>query len=962
MNKKIEDLVREADQGVFTGREDELRIFEDLLGQDGGLKILNIFGIGGIGKTFLIREYAQRCKEKKILVTLLDAREVRDPLEIMLSVRDQLRTSNKKVKGYFSDFDKALQKIFRSVEKLLKTGAKATETTPYVDTISTAMGSVGGGAAGAPLGPAGVIIGTGLGAIIGQAVGNIGLKGIGNLTTRGLKLEEALFLINWSDNLTQRFARALNDTSFRFGKLVFLVDTVEYLSITLDQWLRDRLFLKLSTNSLLIFSGRDPICSKFSEWLRYRPLIKEHELTEFSEPEAKEFLARKGVLYAELVKYIIDHSKYLPWALGLFSDLARLKGIRLVDELNRTPELYGNVDKIATSFLRQIDDEELRNLIIVASIFRWFTEELLQCVSQVDVKKLKILYRKLQDFSFVRVHTDGSLYIHDTVRSFIVGDLKAKDEEKYRTLNRTGAEYFDTALADAGKGSYPVGRILQLLRAKLYHTLCWDEAEGISLFYRLFKQQETYAGFSFKDSILPEVAAFPFEKEENNKWSTFGISYQEINTGYWDTAQSKLETLLNESALDSRLQVEVQCALGELYIGRGRYRDALRLYEELLQQQKMNEVSKFEITRTLMQLSNVCAILNQYEKAEQFANEGIEICESHDDLPGEAWLLYSLGTSYRLKGDIKKAVKFLQRSYRSFSELGDEYCIAFTRLHLGRVYTLDGQLEKAKRCLKKSREDFSQRIASKYDEANTILFLGNIYRFEGKWQKAEQCYHEALMIHEGMHSEREIAPLYGSLGIVSYKQGKRTQALEYLKKSYNMKLKQEYNRGRAITLLYFGDYYAEDNEWNKAIAAYKSSSRLADDLGAIYPQVAARLKLYRCYYLAHKTLTEISSEVEVAEHLAQEYHYPHELAMIRMIQGHIAMDDSEVEKAQERYYESCAYASKYNKYILERVLGEIEVKLKDVCVAADIYEKTLPIRRNIEYYRQAKSNITNEDI
>lgn len=956
MGKRIKNLVSEAEQKLFTGRQDELSIFEEALRQDGEFKVLNIFGIGGIGKTFLLEEYTRICEEKGIPVAFVDAREVKDQVEIILTSKKQIVSFDKKAAGDFSDFDNAFKKIFKSLEKLLKTGALPKEVAAYIDTASAAAGSAGMGVAGSLLGPPGAIAGAGLGAIIGQTVGRLGIRGISKLTKGGLTIEEALFLINWNDNLSHNFTKGLNHVISRFGKLVFMVDTSEYLDIALDQWLRDKLFLELSVSSLLVFTGREPLCSKFFRWQRFRQLIKEHELTEFHEEESKEFLRKKGIVDVELVDYIVDFSRGLPWALGLFSDVVGLKGIRVEEELKRAPEMYDNVEIVVASLLRQIDDEELRNLITVSSVLRWFTEELLQFITKIDTYKLKELYRKLRHFSFIRAHMDGSLYIHDTVRAFIIEDLKASDNDKYISINKLAVEYFQKELISANRD------VQKLLRAKLYHTLCFDEDEGIGFFHRLFEQLETYAGFSFKDSMLPEIVNFPFERKECKKWSIFCDGYQAMNAGHWELAQNQFETLLKERTLENRLQFHVWRALGELYIGRGKYWEAQALYEKLFEQQKIAQAGELEMARTLMQLANVCAILNQYEKAEQYGNGGIQICESQHDLAGKAWLLYSLGTNYRLKGYIKKAIAALDQSYQIFSNLGDEYCTAFIGIHLGRVYTLDGQLEKAREYLERSRDEFSQRIVSSYDKANTILFLGNIYRFQGRYEEAEQYYHEALNMHEDMDSQREIAPLLGSLGVVCYKQGKRAEALEYLQRSYDMKMEQGYDRGRAITLLYFGDYYVESSEWDKAIQYFRLSLELADECGAIYPQVASRVRLYKYYYVAGKDLAGISFELERAESLATECLYPHELARIQVIQGHISLDNNEFEKAQEYYSEACTNASGYNKYVIEEILGEINVKLNTISLREEVKAGALSIRQKMAQYGLADLNTSKEDL
>ena len=79
-------------QSLFTGRVDDLALFRSMLPLDRqtDADILVIYGIGGIGKSFLLDEYLIICNEMGVPTALIDGQTQRSIFSILLEIQTQL--------------------------------------------------------------------------------------------------------------------------------------------------------------------------------------------------------------------------------------------------------------------------------------------------------------------------------------------------------------------------------------------------------------------------------------------------------------------------------------------------------------------------------------------------------------------------------------------------------------------------------------------------------------------------------------------------------------------------------------------------------------------------------------------------------------------------------------------------------------------------------------------------------
>ncbi|MBC5637722.1 hypothetical protein H8S33_12975 [Ornithinibacillus sp. BX22] len=74
--ERINELIQDVEEKYFIGRSKELTFFQEYIREDNpGQKIIHFYGEGGIGKTFLLHEFARVAKQKQIPFFLLDSQD-----------------------------------------------------------------------------------------------------------------------------------------------------------------------------------------------------------------------------------------------------------------------------------------------------------------------------------------------------------------------------------------------------------------------------------------------------------------------------------------------------------------------------------------------------------------------------------------------------------------------------------------------------------------------------------------------------------------------------------------------------------------------------------------------------------------------------------------------------------------------------------------------------------------------
>ena len=267
MAKTFKDRLIAKQEAKFIGRSEHLTVFKNNLKADEPYAIINIYGQGGVGKTYLSRQYKTIADENNCLSAYSDE-DTKSILQWMEIVAQQFKNHNADLSDFYKSYKTYQQEtqkleadpekpkgIFGGIMKTLTKGAiKEVRKLPGAEIIG------------------GFIDEDGIASAVGELTDFVRKK-IGNKDEVELVLEPLKVL-------TPLFWKGITNHAADKKFVCFFIDTFEDTDTVLETWLLDILNNKygdIPPNILLIIAGRDPLStnrwSAFTEFTQQIPYI-----------------------------------------------------------------------------------------------------------------------------------------------------------------------------------------------------------------------------------------------------------------------------------------------------------------------------------------------------------------------------------------------------------------------------------------------------------------------------------------------------------------------------------------------------------------------------------------------------------------------------------------------------------------------------------------------------------------
>ncbi len=667
----IRDLRDHRQRESFTGREAELELFRRLLeASPPEHALLHLYGVGGVGKSSLLRQLRRLCAERGCPSALVDMQVNFGVVDVLRGLRDQLTGPRQE----FAEFDKALE-LYNDVKSKLQEAVG-----------SLAHGVISGLREGVPLG---------LGALAVDAIGEEQVK---SWLYRHLPRANAELYLRGDSILTERLVAGVNAIAERLSRedasearggrgvggaggaqgglrVVLFLDTYEQASQAQDDWLRDTLLeSELSDRVLLVLAGRDPLQGRWHEW---RSVLLEREVQPFSEEEARAYLARRGVSDPAQIESTLHLTGRLPWALALLTDTPA------TDELAGAPNAHLLGDKLVERFLSQVEeDPELRELTQVCAVLRTFDHDVVRAVWGRHEPEEAM--RRLRRYSFLQARPDGRWSVSQVVRGFLDSALRRRTPEQWLELNRRAHELYSARAARAPRYS-PEWTWLTL--EDLYHRLRLDEEQGIAHLGRLFEEAKRVYRRDFCSELLSNVLDVPLALPSSERWLAFyrGVMASLTSSFGWDRVRAADEELYAQRDLPPALRARVTTDLGRYcYQVAGEPERGLALLEESLALRRELRDEDGE-AHVLSHLAAACAGVGALERGRACAEECVRLAGRLGQPYRLGWGHFSLGLVEAARGQREAALAALQQALSTFEGASHEFEAGVVHYHLARV-------------------------------------------------------------------------------------------------------------------------------------------------------------------------------------------------------------------------------------------------------------------------------------
>lgn len=662
----VQELIEAARRASFVGRSDELAAFRgtfDLPPGDARRRfVFHIHGNSGVGKTFLVREFAEAARERQALVAVLDesATGVPEAMEELCHLFAG--------QGYPL---KALDKLLATYRqrRYEAESAAATATAP-----DPQQGPTAGSLAAAQAGLIGLGMVPGVGALAGAvepaqvARGATAVKAL--LSARFGKQEDVELVLDPLRVLTPVLVAELNRVAADLPWIALFFDTYERTGPFLDLWLRDLITSRrhglLPGNVVVTLSGQqplDPAC-----WADHAAFVADLPLAPFTEAEARRLLTAKGVTDEQVVREVLTLSGRLP---VLVSTLAENPGA--VD------------DPCATAverFLKWEQDPVRRAAALDGALPRRLNEDVLGAAVEGDTEGL---FTWLRGLPFVS-DRGGRAQYHDVVRDPMLRLRRNSSPESWRAGHTRLAQAFGGWREAAEEGLEADQRWGQdswreLRVEELYHLLCArprpalaaalrdgiDACDAGAVTARHWARTVADAGADGDSELLRALggaALSALEDERRRGTGVLGLilarpepdeetrvaalvvrGRDHRNLGEW---QEALRDYRRAIELDADCR-RARFGLGETYRLVGRYDEALAEFERALALDAAD-------TWSLASLAQTKHVLGRTEEALADLDRAI------DARPGHVWALVRRAQVRRALGDSEGALADIGRA------------------------------------------------------------------------------------------------------------------------------------------------------------------------------------------------------------------------------------------------------------------------------------------------------------
>jgi tetratricopeptide (TPR) repeat protein len=182
---------------------------------------------------------------------------------------------------------------------------------------------------------------------------------------------------------------------------------------------------------------------------------------------------------------------------------------------------------------------------------------------------------------------------------------------------------------------------------------------------------------------------------------------------------------------------------------------------------------------------------------------GLAAARRSEDLYGQAWMLYSLGTAHWSQGQHEQAIEYYEASLAAWGVMSHRWGEAMTLNNLAAARAGVGQRREALRVFRQALRIRSQ-IGDTRGRIQTIINIGRLHSELEQFAPAERH------LQEGLELSRQVGYTYGeattlhNLGLVSDGLGQPGKALRYLNESVDLRRELGDQQGEAECLHLIG--------------------------------------------------------------------------------------------------------------------------------------------------------------
>lgn len=886
-----------AIEAYYTNTEELLELFQSLVTAPILTKrILVIHGVGGVGKSLLLRIFRLHSKNAHVPVALVSGDDAKSAVEVLRDwAKDltedgiKLPTFNKTYDHYRIMLSKAEDQAGKVAGNLAKNAAKTiTETTlSMIPVIGPILVKLGG--------------------ISAEAL-------IDWLRGQGFAKSDIDLILDSTKKLTDDFlADIAKVVSTR--RIVLMLDTFEQMT-TLNNWTCD-LARRIHSNALIVIAGRAMV-NWDEQWHGWLAQVEAHPLEPMT-PDVMRMLVRR--YYATMVGDEPDPKQVetiVAFARGL--PMVVTSAVRLWVKYRQDFDFESVKAEVVGELVKRLREgvpPQMMPVLEAAATVRWFDTVILRAMT--GLADVNADYDELRRFPFLKSSKQG-LRLHDSVREILDESLRVDDRERHCELHERAAAYFETQMA---KRAGDEAELYALER--LYHRIRANEEAGVKLFQETAEELTRFLLVNDLRRLLNDVKNYELELENSRLWR----EYYEAQLAQIDLhlleAEKVFESISESHTAEPKLRAYALANLGSLLRWR-RIGTPEVLGKAIKCFKQSSEIAPLDsrLVLSLMELGPIYRDQGEWEKAQERLDAALKFYSEKTDQYGIATALRYIKNFNAYKGDWKQMFAMHQKGVEAALAVKEATYLKSDVLQVMAIaWIWAGRYSEAVTNIREGLVLAQKLLGLVRPSLYALRDLGYAMGFAGDFVEADRLLSESLQecVNQSAYSRRDEAVTLGFYGIVLVKQGELQKANEYLSRSLEMKLTLKDNSYIHDMFNYLGILCEIKQEPNQA-ENYFSQCLDLRWTGRLYFECSALTGLVRVKH-AQGEYDAIPSLLAEAEQLAQQYEYNDHLASLRLTQ---AMTTDRIEwdgyNTQLDYLkQALIYTLRYNRFLLDEVLG-----------------------------------------
>lgn len=774
MNSKL--ILPKQNENSFVGRISEIEEFWKIYNSVSkeNYKIINYYGMTGIGKSKLLNKIENDIKSQKSYCIKIDMdfclkKEVESDYISQSKEEILLKLRNKLIDEYKFKFDKFDQILYKYYERI-----GISKDKPEFQMLLSRNENVSNiiDIAKDLIGPLGIPVN--IFKLIDMGVTSI---------TRGRKNDMNLDDDSYEqlyEYLQYVFAFDLNENVSKLNSpLVILIDTYEMIQKESfgkgnqknnDKWLRNENGVIPNTKNVLwVIAGRDEL--EWEEIERQKIEVIKHKLLPLNEGDSVKLLKEASVDDLELCKQIWKRCEGVPKYLSLC-----IEQYITAKQENKEIDISlfeKNLEIITDNLIRYmgINDQEI--LYYLACLDSWNDEFIRNRGCKFITCFSYIRYNNLKQKSFVDRNDNGyyalSKIARDSIRKSCIEDIKI-------IVNDNMSEYY----MDMLNSKLTVEQEVEIILGYAKRAIEKQDSDDVALenYNRIKEHLEKLEGM-FKFVEVAKVLKIVNARLNNNNEITQKYINALIRAGEYNFALQIVNSYIERNKEDNEIQILAKAMLGELYTYIGKNQEAVELLEQAYWEKL--EILKEDDVCLLEKLANSYARVEKRQKAleiyQRILDEGTSL--------NEKLTRRNMINTYSQLGMHEEAIKM----YNELISITNENSLEILALNNNKAMSMSrlGKNEEAYEILKvvyKKRKEF---LGENYPETintlyNMAIVLSHLSRFDEAITLYNEVYEKRVKLLGANHPKT--IDTKNGIGMTYFYKGDYENALKLVKEAY----------------------------------------------------------------------------------------------------------------------------------------------------------------------------------